>query len=93
MKDSRTMLIRLGNEGAPRARIIDTQCPAVRIPDLWHIAQAQQDLGAKAAIMECWHLAHDFRNALYDLANEKSKATQPEWLSQALNEGDGTYKP
>ena len=66
------MQIRLGNEGAPRARMIDTDKAMIAIPDLWHVAQAEPDPQVRAAILECWHLAHDFRNALYELATERS---------------------
>lgn len=37
-------------------------------------------------------VSHEGLNKLRERLRALSK-TQPEWLSQALNEGDGTYKP
>ena len=36
----------------------------IKIPDVWHIAQAQKTPEAKEAILEVWHLAHDLRKEL-----------------------------
>lgn len=44
-----------------------TEIRTIEVPDLWHIAMRSCDLGNtedEKRILECWHLAHDMKNAL-----------------------------
>lgn len=51
-------------KGGTGVKTVDIR--SVHIPDLWHIAQAQPDPKAKEAILEVWHLAHDFKNHILE---------------------------
>ena len=44
----------------------------VVIPDLWHIAQGQMDTLDLAAILECWHYAHDLKRTVEEIATDKA---------------------
>lgn len=52
----------------------------IQIPDLWQIAMLPELDGyrmgmegktAKEMVLECWHLAHDMRNALMRIENHR----------------------
>lgn len=64
------MTITLSKGGSLEREIEPTK---IQIPDLWQIAMLPELEGyrmgtkgqtAKEMILECWHLAHDMRNAL-----------------------------
>lgn len=55
-------IVSLGNKGSRREREVELH--HLEIPDLWHIGQAERDPRCKKAILDCWHLAHDLKNAL-----------------------------
>ena len=43
---------------------IEKDIDEISIPDLWHIAMAQENKQNKEIILECWHLCHNLKNAL-----------------------------
>ena len=47
-------------------RVVDVH--SIAIEDLWHIAQAHPNKGARDAILAVWSLAHDMRSALRTIA-------------------------
>jgi len=65
--------------------------------ELKRVVQHYKELDALASTMSVMQIMVDQikANHKYDFGIELEwpKRTQPEWLSQALNEGDGTYKP
>jgi len=42
----------------------DIPIAEAQIPDLWHIAQEQENPAHKAAIMNTWHMAHEMLTLL-----------------------------
>ena len=46
---------------------IEKDIDEINIPDLWHIAMAQENKQDQEAILACWHLCHNLRNALLDI--------------------------
>ena len=53
--------ITLNQGGSAQKRVA---VASIRIPDLWHLAQAQPTALATEQILEVWGLAHDLKNAL-----------------------------
>jgi hypothetical protein len=64
------MKITLHKGGTKEKTVPVTQ---IEIPDLWHLARSvRQSHGNQAAdaILKCWHIAHDLRKALEEIASE-----------------------
>lgn len=60
----------------------------------WHIASRLREQGIHAIPFYSGEgLGMWIPMEATDRLLEQSAPEQPEWLSQALNEGDGTYKP
>ncbi len=57
-------IITLSKGGTKERKITPSQ---IQIPDLWHIAQNQEDPSDKEKILEVWHLAHDLLRHIREL--------------------------
>jgi hypothetical protein len=62
------MKITLSKGGTNERKI---EVSKIKVPDLWHVALAQEHKEWKEAILECWHLAHDLRDALTAIKKTK----------------------
>ncbi len=54
-------------EGGTEEHPVDVN--KLRISDLWHLAERQENTVDQAAVLEIWYLAHDMCGALQSIAN------------------------
>lgn len=49
----------------------------IHVPDLWHIAQAEQRPADRESILECWSLAHAMLSKLRHIADAQNDDQKP----------------
>jgi len=55
--ETKTESVVIFSKGGTKERSVPVS--SIQIPDLWHLALAQDDPRSKDAILQVWHMAHD----------------------------------
>lgn len=54
-----------GSQAEGAENMVEVDISRITVPDIWHIAQANKDPMQQQMLLQCWHLAHDLKDHIY----------------------------